>query len=257
MTGALSALRLEFMTAPEIATAVESGFRTVIIPCGAIEQHGPHLSLSVDADHADYLGVLVAERMGNALVAPTIRVGCSSHHMEFPGTISLRDTTFEMICHDYCTSLVQHGFRNILIFSAHVGNCPALTDMLPRLRSAVPASCRVSAFSDSKAWLETWRDAVEEAGGDAVRVGGHADIAETSVMLQIHPERVRSGSYEAGRLGLPTREVLETMWREGLRAVSHNGILGDPHGSSDAIGRACIEHIASLLVESFSDPIVD
>jgi len=257
MTGGNSALRLEFMTAPEVASAVERGFRTVVIPCGAVEQHGAHLPLSVDADHADHLGVLVAQRLGRALVAPTIRVGCSSHHMDFPGTISLQDDTFEMICRDYCTSLAKHGFENILIFSAHVGNCPPLADMLPRLRSVVPATCRISAFSDSKAWLETWRDAVKEAGGDPIRVGGHADIAETSVMLELHPERVRMDNYEAGRLGLPTKEMLETMWREGLRAVSHNGILGDPHGSSVAIGKKCIDHITSLLVESFSQDMVD
>lgn len=257
MTDAQRSLRLEFMTAPEVAAEVESGFRTVVIPCGAVEQHGPHLPLSVDADHADHLGVLVAERLGNALVAPTIRVGCSSHHMEFPGTISLQNDTFEMICRDYCTSLAKHGFESILIFSAHVGNCPLLADILPRLRSAVPSTCHVSAFTDSRAWLETWREAVREAGGEAMRVGGHADIAETSIMLEIHPERVRLSNYEAGRLGLPTKEVLETMWRDGLRAVSQNGILGDPHGSSDAIGRACIEDIASLLVKSFTQAITD
>lgn len=257
MTDSRRSLRLEFMTAPEVALAVKSGFRTVVIACGAVEQHGPHLPLSVDADHADHLGVLVALRMGNALVAPTIRVGCSSHHMDFPGTISLQNDTFEMICRDYCTSLAKHGFENILIFSAHVGNCPPLAEMLPRLRSAVPSTCRVSAFTDSKIWLETWREAVREAGGDAMRVGGHADIAETSIMLDIHPERVRVGNYAAGRLGLPTREVLETMWRDGLRAVSPNGILGDPHGSSVVIGRTCIEHIASLLVKSFSKAISD
>jgi len=240
------------MTTLELANAVDKGVRTVVIPCGAVEQHGAHLPLSVDADHADHLGVLVARRMGDALVAPTIRVGCSSHHLEFPGTISLQDDTFEMICRDYCVSLAKHGFERILIFSAHIGNCPQLAKMLPRLRSSVPAGCSISAFTDARAWLETWRRAVGEAGGDQVKVGGHADIAETSVMLEIHPERVRLDKYEAGRLGLMSQSDLELMWRKGLRAVSGNGILGDPDGSSGAIGKKSIDHITSLLVESFS-----
>ena len=246
-------LRLEFMTSPEVARAVENGMRTIVIPCGAGEQHGPHLALSVDADHAEHLAVLVAKGIGDALVAPTIRVGCSSHHLAFPGTISLQDSTFEMICRDYCTSLARHGFDRILIFSAHVGNFPPLAGMLPRLRSAVPASCRVSAFTDSRAWLERWRDAVEEAGGEPIRVGGHADIAETSLMLDIHPERVRTAKYEAGKPGLLSQSDLELMWRDGLAAVSPNGILGDPDGSSAAIGRHCIERIAALLVAGFSE----
>lgn len=246
-------LRLEFMTSVEVASAIEDGVRTVIIPCGAVEQHGAHLPLSVDADHAEYLGLALAERMGQALVAPTIRVGCSSHHLEFSGTISVREETFEMIVHDYCTSLAAHGFESIKIFTAHVGNCPSLAAMLPRLRSAVPPTCRISAFTDSRAWLETWRDAVAEAGGEPVRVGGHADLAETSVMLEIHPARVRADAYQAGKLGLLSQADLELMWREGLRAVAANGILGDPHGSSAAIGRHCIERITGLLLEGLSD----
>ncbi|WP_372057353.1 creatininase family protein [Tistrella mobilis] len=250
-------LRLEFMTSSEVALAIASGIRTIVIPCGAVEQHGPHLPLSVDADHAEHLGVLVAKGVGGALLAPTIRVGCSSHHLAFPGTISLRDDTFEMICRDYCTSLARHGFERILIFSAHVGNFPPLAAMLPRLRSAMPASCHVSAFTDARAWLETWRDAVAEAGGEPVKVGGHADIAETSVMLDLHPERVRTRNYEAGRLGLLSQGDLELMWRDGLSAVSANGILGDPDGSSATIGRHCIERIAALLVAGLShgDPV--
>lgn len=254
MTTGEETLRLEFMTCAEVADAIGNGIRTVIVPCGAVEQHGAHLPLSVDADHADHLGMLLAARIGKALVAPTIRVGCSSHHMEFPGTISLQDDTFELLVRDYCTSLARHGFERILIFTAHVGNCPPLAAMLPRLRSAVPPSCRVSAFTDSRAWLETWRDAVAEAGGDPVRVGGHADLAETSVMLDIHPERVRPHAYQAGKLGLLSQSDLEVMWRDGLRAVSANGILGDPHGSSAAIGRHCVERIAALLVDGFSKP---
>lgn len=253
MTAGDEALRLELLTSVEVADAVRAGVRTVIVPCGAVEQHGAHLPLSVDADHADHLGLLLAARIGNALVAPTIRVGCSSHHLEFSGTISLQDETFEMVVRDYCTSLARHGFERILIFTAHVGNCPPLAAMLPRLRSAVPSSCRVSAFTDSRAWLETWRDAVAEAGGDPIKVGGHADLAETSVMLDIHPDRVRPHAYQAGKLGLLSAADLELMWRDGLRAVSANGILGDPQGSTVAIGRHCIERIATLLVEGFAE----
>src|SRR5262245_38731001 len=106
-------IRLELMTFEEVERALANGFRTVLIPCGAIEQHGPHLPLCMDADHADALGLLVAQRLGHTLVAPSIRVGCSSHHMAFPGTISLRSETLEAICLDYCVSLTQHGFDRI------------------------------------------------------------------------------------------------------------------------------------------------
>jgi creatinine amidohydrolase len=61
----------------------------VVVPFGAVEQHGPHLPLDTDAVLADQLGALLAERLGG-LCAPTMRLGCSQHHLAFAGTLSLR-----------------------------------------------------------------------------------------------------------------------------------------------------------------------
>ncbi|WP_370595041.1 creatininase family protein [Streptomyces demainii] len=71
----MSELRIEHLTSPGIAEAMARGMRTAILPLGATEQHGAHLPLSVGSDHADRLGVLVAERLGDALVLPTVRIG--------------------------------------------------------------------------------------------------------------------------------------------------------------------------------------
>jgi creatinine amidohydrolase len=246
------ALRLELMTAPEVRAAIDRGMRRVIIPCGAIEQHGPHLPLCMDADHAERLGMLVATRLGDALVAPTIKVGCSSHHLEFAGTISIKNETYEALCRDYCVSLARHGFDRICLFSAHIGNFPVLAEMLPRLQAAVRPDCRVAAFVDSPTWIAAWRGSVEQAGGDGEKVGGHADIAETSLMLVLRPESVQTSRMEPGRIGMLTPNELTLMWQHGLRAMSANGILGDPRGSTREIGERCLEAIADLLGESFS-----
>ncbi len=241
---------LERMTSPEIAEAIRAGCTRVIVPCGAVEQHGPHMALRMDADHAEALAPMVAAGLGGAFIAPTIAVGCSRHHLAFSGTISLSEATFVAICRDYCTSLAQHGIRVILFFSGHIGNFPVLEGALAGLRSAVPG-CRVEAFTDSTAWLDGWSRAVARAGGKPESVGGHADIAETSILLAIRPEAVRVSRIEAGRIGLMTRAELEVMWRDGLRSVSPNGILGDARGASSAIGLQCLGAIADLLVSDF------
>jgi creatinine amidohydrolase len=244
-------LRLELMTFEDVRAARLRGFDTIVVPCGAVEQHGPHLPLCMDADHADALAHLVAKRLGYALIAPTIKVGCSPHHLSFPGTISIRPETFEAICSDYCTSVAGHGFTQIFLFSGHIGNFPHLRDMLPRLQGLVGRQARVSAFVDSEKWLQTWRNAVLAAGGDPAAVGGHADIAETSLMLKLRPRSVREGRYELGRVGLLSQDELELMWKNGIASVSQNGILGDPRGSTVAIGEACLEQIAEILVREF------
>ncbi|MGN8545362.1 creatininase family protein [Bradyrhizobium sp. CCBAU 53421] len=244
-------LHLELMSFEDVSDAVASGSSTVLIPCGAVEQHGPHLPLCMDADHADALAVNVAQRLGRALIAPTIRVGCSAHHLVLPGTISLRPETFEAICLDYCTSLAQHGFKRILLFSGHIGNFPVLRDMLPRLRRAVPQDVEIDAFCDSIAWIDRWRSAVKEAGGDPNAVGGHADIAETSLMMLLRPDSVRLHRFEVGHLGALSEAQLQAMWKNGIKSVTDNGIIGDPYGSSAEIGARCLEAISDLLATSF------
>ena len=244
-------LRLELLTFEDVAYALASGFTTVVVPCGAVEQHGPHLPLCMDADHAEALAYRVATQLKNTLIAPTVRVSCSSHHMTFPGTISLRPETFESICLDYCNSLARHGFSRILLFSGHIGNFPFLKEMLPRLRDAVRGQSRVDAFVDSEAWVNRWCEAVAAAGGDPAHVGGHADIAETSLMLKLRPESVRMNKFEPGHIGVLSQEQLALMWKNGISSVSKNGILGDPSGSTSAIGERCLNEIVGLLVNSF------
>src|ERR671933_938574 len=84
---------LEELTWPEVRDALAAGYRTVLVPCGAVEQHGPHVAMVSDTLQAGAIARRVAEHLGEALVAPTIPVGCSDHHLAFPGTVSLRRDT--------------------------------------------------------------------------------------------------------------------------------------------------------------------
>jgi creatinine amidohydrolase len=250
-TASFSHLYLELMSFEDVARSLALGFTTILVPCGAIEQHGPHLPLCMDADHAEALAPLIAIALGSTIIAPTIKVGCSSHHLVFPGTLSLRPETFEAVCLDYCTSLACHGFKRILLYSGHIGNFPVLNGMLLRLRDAVPPGVTVEAFVDSIAWLGAWRTAVEAAGGDPSAVGGHADIAETSLMMHLRPDSVRQGRFEMGHRGALSEQQLQSMWKNGIKSISANGIIGDPTGSTSTIGERCLEAIAELLSESF------
>ncbi len=118
--------RIERLTSAEIAEAIAAGARTAILPLGAIEQHGAHLPLSMDSDHADALALRVAERLGTALVLPTVRGRYSPHHLGFTGSLSVRPSTLEAICLDYCSSLAAHGFTRVVLFSGHIGNYPIM-----------------------------------------------------------------------------------------------------------------------------------
>jgi creatinine amidohydrolase len=243
---------LEKMTFGEIQTALAEGRRDVVVPCGAVEQHGRHLPLDVDAVHADRLAKEVAERLGTALVAPTIRVGVSPHHMAFPGTLSLRPETFEAVYSDYCRSLAAHGFRTILCFSGHGGNFAPLADMEQRLDDLVGPGCRVIVFADLHGLIDVWREAVKDAGGDPGSVGGHADVAESSVYSYLRPGEVRTDRLERGYTGPVDDAVLQRLFTGGIQALSDTGVMGDPHGLSSAIGEVCVQRVADMIAAHFT-----
>ena len=246
-------LLLEEMTWPEVERSIAVGFTTVVVAAGAVEQHGPHLPLLVDAVRGDRLALEVARRLGDALVAPTIRVGCSEHHMGFPGTLSLRPETFAAVCADYAESLSRHGFRTVCFVPSHGGNFAPLADMLGDLREAAGPGCEVRAYTDLHGFVAVWEAAVHDIAPElARRVGGHADIAESSEMLCIRPELVRADLAEAGSVVSFDDSVAERIFRDGFRSVTPNGVLGDARGMSREIGELCIARVADEIAAALA-----
>ena len=247
-------LLLEEMTWPEVERAVARGFTSVVVAAGAVEQHGPHLPLLVDAVRGDRLALEVARRLGRTLVAPTIRVGCSEHHMDFAGTLSLRRSTLKAICLDYTVSLARHGFRTVHFVPSHGGNFEPLAAMLDDLRDAVAPECEVRAYTDLHGFVALWKEAVAEVAPEMVeRVGGHADIAEGSEMLCIRPELVRDDLAAPGYVADFDNQLAERIFRDGFRAVTPNGVLGDARGMSRAIGESCIARAAEGVAAALRD----
>lgn len=237
-------VQLERLRSPEVRRRIEEGWVSVIFACGAVEQHGPHLPLFMDSEHGTRAAVEVAHRLGGTLVAPTIRVGLSDHHMAFAGTISLRRETFEALVTDYVTSLAQHGFQRILILPTHGGNFGPLAAMSKRLQKAAGAAT-VLCYADLMGLIELWRAETEQELGLGERIGGHADIGETAIMLSLEPALVRLDLAAAGFQADLTPEVLQRIIRDGLDTVTPNGILGDARGATPALG--------DRLVRAFAD----
>ena len=249
--GVESVVELERLTSPAIAQALQAGTRTAVFACGAVEQHGPHLPLFVDAEHGTELACRVARRLGHALVAPTIRVGCSDHHMAFAGSLTVRKSTFQALVRDYCSSLAHHGFERVCIIPSHGGNFGPLAEVIPELEAELPA-VRVQAFTDIIELMQVWRDTVEDVAGLGDRVGGHADIAETAIMLALHADHVDQDRAEEGfATGLEKAEF-DRIIEDGFKSVTPNGILGDARGATAAMGEALISRLANTIADTFA-----
>ena len=133
--------RYEKLTWPEINDAVDLG-KVCIVPCGAVEQHGPHLPLDVDlvcpGGIATGAGQEIPDKM---LVLPIVAYGYTGHVMDFPGTIN---NDFEHFMHhvlDITKSLAYHGFKKIILLNGHGSNMPNLDLVARRTNLETDAEC--------------------------------------------------------------------------------------------------------------------
>ncbi|HJN15021.1 MAG TPA: creatininase family protein, partial [Armatimonadota bacterium] len=99
----------------------DSGAEIVIIPIGAVEQHGPHLPLGTDWYAADRVAAQVGEQL-NAYVLPALPISNSQEHLDFRGSVSLRPQTLALVLEDIILSLAHQGFGKFVIVNSHGGN---------------------------------------------------------------------------------------------------------------------------------------
>ncbi|MGY1916710.1 mycofactocin biosynthesis peptidyl-dipeptidase MftE [Blastococcus sp. SYSU DS0973] len=198
----------------------------LVVPLGSVEQHGPHLPLATDTRTAEAVAQAAVPGVGNALLAPAIAYGASGEHEGFPGTVSIGTEALTTLLVEYGRSAGRWAGR-LLVVNGHGGNIDALRAAVPLLR----------AEGRDVAW---WPCAVP--GADA-----HAGRVETSLMLHVEPGGVRQERAEPGETA-SLRELLPRMRAEGVRAVSPNGVLGDPAGASAAEGAELVADLAGRLV---------
>mgnify|MGYP001158462017 CR=1 FL=1 len=119
---------LEEMTWMDVRDALASGTTTAIVPTGGVEPNGPWLALGKHNYVLSATCDAIARKMGNALCTPIVKlvpegnIEPPSGHMRSPGTISLRQDTFEALLTDVARSLKTHGFRNIIFIGDSGGN---------------------------------------------------------------------------------------------------------------------------------------
>ncbi|WP_419926045.1 creatininase family protein [Candidatus Poriferisocius sp.] len=226
---------------------LEQGPLDVMIPLGALEQHGPHLPLDTDILIAEAVADRAARRAGEFVVSPCIPVGASSHHLAFPGTASLSGKTLQSVLVEVISTLLGHGFGSAYLVTGHAGNVGAMAAALAELDSVDRA--RVVSFDDWPAQ----RDAVHQVAEakldiDRELVGTHGGHFETSIMLAIAPERVDMASAVAGHIG-PAASASAILRSEGMAALSPVGVIGDPRGATAAAGELYLDALANLVVE--------
>lgn len=226
----------------------EAGQGILVLPVGSVEQHGPHLPLTVDIE----IPVQVASKLVETIkgfVAPAIFYGArslpqSGGSAEIPGTIRVRGNVLTDYLKDVISGYVSMGFRSIVILNGHYENESFLFEALELCRQEGKLEeARIVALSW---WSLVPQTSLDKLFGDSF-VGWHAEHAsacETSLMLYLRKDLVGSTRVDNAR---PPRAGIYRFPSEASQA-SNRGVLGSTSSSSAEIGQALFEEICAQLV---------
>jgi creatinine amidohydrolase len=265
---AATEFRYEKLTWPEINEAVALN-KVCIIPCGAVEQHGPHLPLDVDLVCPGGIANGAGERLRDKiLVLPHIAYGYTGHVMDFPGTINTHYETFIRQVLDVTKSPAYHGFKKIILLNGHGSNMPNLDLAARRTNLETDAECVLVAWwlllTVDKSFMPSWRESKFPGGCS------HACELETSLYLYLDEENVRKDKIKSGTISC-NDENNPFNWVDLLGAgpgsiiswtssYSETGVLGDAELATKEKGeRAYNEAVKQLcaFVEYFQKRPID
>jgi creatinine amidohydrolase len=224
-----------------------------VLPVAAIEQHGPHLPVGVDAFINEGCLKRAAARLPAdlpVLFLPLQAIGASSEHSEFPGTLTLSSETLARAWTEIGDSVARTGCRKLVFMNSHGGNSAVIDIVARELRArrrmlAVNASWRRLGYPEGL------------YGARELAHGVHGGDAETSLMLAFRPETARM---EEARDFVSAAASMEREFKH-LRAtqpigfgwmasdLNLSGAVGDAASATAAKGEACAEHGAAAFVE--------
>lgn len=223
---------------------------TALLPVGAIEQHGYHLPLDIDAWDAAHLCAEVAAGCSDPkpLVLPLIPYGVSYHHDDFPGTLSISPDTLSKMVYEIGMAAARHGITKLVIVNGHGGNAPTL-QLAAQL---INRDAHIFTCVDTGETSDTDVEKIATTAGDV-----HAGEIETSTALATRPELVdmslaRSEVQAFSNQYLDFSSARGIEWYAHTARISESGVLGDAtlatREKGEEIWQVMIEHLV-LFVE--------
>jgi creatinine amidohydrolase/Fe(II)-dependent formamide hydrolase-like protein len=194
---AADSVYMEELTSPEIRARIDSGAVIAIIPTGGTEQNGPHMVIGKHNTIVRYTAGEIAKKLGNALVAPVIayvpegNINPPQGHMQFAGTLSLREETYEALLEDTASSLAQHGFKLICFLGDSGGNQPAQEKLAKKLTGQWKDR-RIKVLHVSDYYNNNGQDEWAQSLKPKIKnPGSHAGLEDTSELMALDKKGVR------------------------------------------------------------------
>jgi creatinine amidohydrolase len=241
-------VELERMTSKEAGEAVRESNGVVLIPVGAIENHGPGLPLNTDNLYTVEVARRAAEQVG-VVVAPLVPWGNTIQQMDFPGSIHISNRTLIGLVEDIGRSLARHGFDKLVVLNGHGGNVAPLDIACEQLKyDTRTVVCNIA----------VWELAEVPAPDGTPEADGHGGSQELSTDLALSPEDVDLASVVKDGLRVrfpPSVAPWPAISMDGpihIFAASSEmtefGIFGDPAFASAERGELVISAWTEVLV---------
>ena len=228
---------------PEIE-ALNKDRVVVVIPIASMEQHGHHLPLLVDT----YLATAVAERVHERLshrllLTPTLWLGASDHHLDFPGTISVPNSLYVEMIKSMVRSLVRAGFRRIFLLNGHGGNVDPGNTAITELAHSCD-ECDAALVALGSYWAIAAPAMKAEDHGMTQQQLSHACEYETSMMLALHGQLVKMDAAR-GEPRPATVSVPGVRFGGRFHRMTGTGALDTPELATAEKGESLLSAIAA------------
>jgi len=223
---------------------------SVVIPIGSNEQHGPTGLLGTDWLCPEIIAHEAHRRGGEILVAPSFNIGMAQHHLGFPGTISLRPSTFQAAIGDWVESLSRHGFERIYFLNGHGGNIASIEAAFSQLYAKYSFTRSVCPFMlKLRSWWQL--PGVGRLTEELFPTGhgSHATPSEIAITQSAYPDTIKNAvcTPRVAPTG-PIRDAFD------YRARFADGRIGsDPSLASPEKGARLIEASAAALVKDLAE----
>lgn len=247
------AMLLSFSTWAEVE-ALLARSRTIVVPIGSHEQHGPTGLLGTDALCPEIIAHAAEKADTGLLVGPTFGVGMAQHHLGFPGSITLRPSTFIAAIGDWVKSLRGHGFERIYFLNGHGGNVASIEAAFSEIYAEASFAGQRAGCSLK---LRNWWDlrGVTRLCGELYPTGhgSHATPSEIAVTQWAYPAAIKRATYapEIAPTG-PIREARDFRARypDG-RMGSHPSLATPEHGGRivEVAVKSLLEDVAAFGAE--------
>ncbi|HEY8660240.1 MAG TPA: creatininase family protein [Hanamia sp.] len=228
----------------------------IVLIMAATEQHGPHLPLATDRLIGEHFAYKLHESMPEqVLILPTVSIGCSDHHMDFAGSLTLTHNSFARQVHDIVGSVIHHGFHKIILLNCHGGNQGIGQVLVEQLGYKYPKADIVMAT-----WWRIATNALEKITETGFGGVGHACELETSLMMLIAPHLVVKENIKPGgnnsTFSWAEGDMLrgaKAAYYRSIKEMTSNGVFGDPSTATVEKGKLITDAVLTALKQIVID----